>query len=222
VIYGDIITRVIVEVFGSDVPQPEVLTNLYGVDGIIDNIRKKLQEDYDYWFMLETTTETLVDSQSAYDIDYEFKKEIDLRIEDENGSFYDPLTKISPKESDTLQSSSSDPLYYWTDYSTYRRFNLYPTPSITAPATRTLHIRYWKYLARLSADNDTLDAAEDVISIECPYYIINKAASLISKTIENYEKMSLFETYAQSELQDLKKKDFKYKTANLLIPYRRI
>jgi hypothetical protein len=195
---------------------------LYGSEGYAGKVRKDIQEDWDYWFMLTQTTETLIDGQAAYDIDYAFKKEIDLRILDENGTYADPLIKITPRKADTVQPDESEPLFYWLDYSTYRRFNLYPTPSISGSETRTMYVRYWKFLDDLDDNTATLEATEDVLSIEAPYLLIYKIAARICNTIENYERLQVMENDALRELQRLQKKDFQYKTANLWIPYKRI
>ena len=221
--YGDIVTKVIVEVFGSDDPQAEVTTNLYGPEGIIANVCKKIQEQNDLWFMMASTTETLVDDTSQYDIDYAFKKENNLRVMDQNGYYQDPLTKISKEHADTLQDQDGDPWWYWIDYSgTYRRINVYPTPSISGSDTRTLYITYWKFLDDLSDNTATFDAYEDELSIEAPYYIIYKAAARVCKTIENYEKMQLMEQSVAEELQDLRRKDSVYRAANMKIWYRQL
>jgi hypothetical protein len=220
VIYSEIVRRINVEVFGSDAPQPEITTNLYGSEGIIGRIHRKIQEDWDYWFMQAQQTETLVNAQVAYDIDYEFKREIDLRIIDQAGCWYDQLTKVSPEQADTVQTSSGEPTHYWLDQSTYRRINLYPTPSITGTDTRTLHMRYWKYLDRLSDTVATFDAFTDVISVEAPYLLIYKSAADICITIENYEKMQIMEQRAQAELEMLKSKDWQYKSANMKLQYQ--
>lgn len=221
--YLDIVTKATVEVFGSDEPQDEITTALYGSEGIIGKIHREIQEEYDYWFMLAQTTETLIDATAAYDIDYEFKKEIDLRILDEEGYYAAPLTKITPENADTLQVSETEPEYYWIDYSGgYRRFNLYPTPNVDAGTTRTLYVRYWKYLDRLSDTQATFEATEDVLSIEAPYLIIYRAASMMCTTIENYEKLSLMEQRASAQLDRLQRKDWQYRFANIQLPYRRI
>lgn len=220
-LYSDVVTKTLLEVYGSDPAQPEITTALYGSEGIIGNIHRQIQEENDLWFMLASTTEVLVDAQAAYDIDYEFKKEIDLRIVDQDGTFYNQLTKIAPKIADTVQASETEPTHYWIDYSGgYRRFNLYPTPNVDAGYTRTLNIRYWKYLDRLSDTQTTFEATEDDLSIECPYLIIYKAAAQILITIENYEKAQIMEGKAQEQLLKLQKKDWQYRAANISLPYR--
>jgi hypothetical protein len=223
VTYGEIIDKAIIEVYGADLPQAEITANLYGSEGIISTVQRQIQEDNDLWFMLSSTTEVLVDAQAAYDIDYEFKKEIDLRVVDQDGTFYTPLTKIFPRTADTVQASETEPTHYWLDFSGgYRRFNLYPTPNVDAGQTRTLNIRFWKYLDKLPDNNTALEEVEDDLSIEAPYLIIYKVASIICSTIENYEKMQIMESRAGEQLQRLIKKDFQYNTANIFIPYRRL
>ena len=88
-LYSDVVTKTLLEVYGSDPAQPEITTAIYGSEGIIGNIHRQIQEDNDLWFMLAPTTETLVDAQAAYNIDYEFKKEIDRQfIETEKTAGY--------------------------------------------------------------------------------------------------------------------------------------
>jgi len=221
--YLEILNRVLLEVYGSDEPQPEIEAALYGSEGYIGTCQRQIQEDKDFLFKLAATTETLVDAQAAYNIDYEFKKEIDLRIVDQDGTFYTPLTKITPLQADTVQASETEPTHYWLDYSGgYRRFNLWPTPNVDAGYTRTLNIRYWRYLDKLSDTQATFEATEDTLAVEAPMLIVYKTAAQVCQTIENYEKMQLMEGRVQEQLQRLIRKDFQYRTANLWMPYRRI
>jgi hypothetical protein len=224
-IYGDIIDKAILEVFGDDTPQASVLANMYGSEGIVGTIQRQLQEEHNYWFMLADTTVTLIDATAAYDLNLanEFKEEINLHVVDQDSYVYDPLTKITPNQADVLQAEETEPTHYWIDYGgTYRRLNLYPTPNVDAGYTRTLHLRYWKYLTKLSDTDATLDAYSDDISVQAPWYLIYKSAAMLCSTIESYEKMQIMEVRATEQLQKLNKKDSRYKVANFYIPYRRI
>lgn len=224
--YGDIYDKIIVETHGADTPQTEVVSALYGAEGIIGRLQRQIQEDHDYWFMESSTTKTLISGTATYDIDYEFKREILLKIKDQNNIYATPLTVLSLGQLDTLSATTGEPIKYYIDFNSstsYRRINLWPTPSFTAPATRTLNVRYYGYLSKLSDVQGTFRTTTDMLSKEAPYLIIFKAAAKVCKLIENYEKMQVLEQYASEELNNLRAKDFHYKSANLgKIPSKRI
>lgn len=215
--YGRIIDRIIFEAYGDTVPPVSVRDFLRGVDGKIGDVRKQIQEDTDYWFMESLDTINLVNAQAAYDLDADIKKEITLWYQDENNSRF-PLSKVLPGQLETQQIASSEyPKWYYIDWNpttNVRRVNLFPTPIITAPATRTLYMKCYRYLAPLSDDEVTFDATEDIMSIEAPWLLIYATAADLLQSHEEYDRMQALQQMAGDQLARLSNKMHMMASAN--------
>jgi len=220
--YGSIVNKILFEVYGDTTAEASVGENLRGSEGIIGNIQRQIQEEHDYWFMEDSDTITLVDGTTSYDLNLtnEFKKEITLRIIDQDGIFYAPLTKLfrgQPEGAEYIYQDTVDmPQFYYISWNaTLQQITLYPTIDFTAPDTRTLDIRYYGYLDKLSDNTTTFNANSDRLSIEAPYLIIYKATAQLCQTLDYLDKMQLSEVRAAAELKKFKSKDWQIKDANI-------
>ena len=205
--YGALIDNILFEVYGDTVPPVSVGNYLHGSEGKIADIRKQIQEENNLWFMESSDTITLVNADATYDLDIDIKKEINIWYQDENNVRY-PLSKILPGQLETLQiASSENPKFYYIDWnptSSLRQITLYPTPIITAPATRTLHIKCYRYLANLSDVDVTFDTTEDIMSIEAPWLLIYAVAADLLQSHEEYDRMQVLQGMASQQLQRLR------------------
>lgn len=216
--YAEIYNQICMYVWGDTGLPTNMGYMLIGSEGIVAQARKQIQEDYDYWFMEATHELPVIASDSTYDLDFDnFKKEIRLWFEDENGDYVTPLTKLSKNEQDQHFTDADQevkyPTHYYIDYNSstgYRRLNLYPIPE----EDRTLHIRYYRYLDLLSDIELTWNTTEDNLSIEAPSLLIWTAIRDITNIHTNLELLAMAENNIARELTSLKNKDWQYQRAN--------
>ena len=198
--FGEIYNKVCQKVWGSS-PPPTIASALTGQNGIISDIHRKIQQNYNYWFMQAYATIVMIDGTQAYNLPSEFKEIINCLYKiDGQENFTDPLTPLGLGQGQ-LEWKDEE-----TEYPTlYEIVNgaivLYPRPS----EARTLHVNYWQFLRRPTDAEFT--TYEDALSQFGYEVMINLSVVEIADILKEFDLSQRFDSKALEALDLLKTED---------------
>jgi len=209
----EVYNATILKVFGESTPSAGLDVAIRGSSGIIANAHRKIQQDWNYWFMEAETTITLAAGTPSYALPTGFKEIFPrgLRLKDSStGDFDLPLSPLLPNEAyETFRDSDDEadyPLYYEIfGGSLY----LYPTPQLAGVVA---YLRYYKYLDRPPT---TFAATTDILITEGANAVIFLAASEICKIQEEYQKAQILEAEGVAQVNLLQSLDQRMKQSEL-------
>ena len=210
--FYEIYTSTIMKIWGDTTPPTSGVSY---IQDLISNIHRKLQQDYNFWFMRAYTTwETVVDSQT-YGAPAEFKEMINLQFKKEGESYFtDPMSVLKLTEPFVTQWNKNNgsveyPEFYelQSDYIT-----IYPAPS----EIRTLHLIYWTFSSRpVAADWIEGSSTEDSVAAYLGEAISYIAASDYSLIQKDYEQAKIYNDKANELIYNLKREDNRKRQAPL-------
>ena len=103
--YGEILDRVEVLSFGTSSVDTDIRALLTGTYGIISNVHRMLQTDFDFWFMKAHSSFMVTADQQSYTLpvdtngDLSFKREKIIQFLINGQTYYsEPLTKVTGSE----------------------------------------------------------------------------------------------------------------------------
>lgn len=234
--YGDIVSRVSILVWGSSPADPGTVGILYGTEGVVSNVVREIQRDYNYWFMALTTALAVQGYVQTYDVPdgfKEFRAAMWKYEDDDSDGFSLPLKLITTTEGVLLWNSDTDTTAEYPDYIEVNgdSFTLYPDPNPNYPLTsddsgyddtltRELHILYWGYLDRVNVVAGSTD--EDAVTIHAADAVIYLSAAYMCELNGEYDRAALYRMRASEGLDNLKKEDKKrrQKAARRVQPVR--
>lgn len=199
-------------VFGDSTPPSSVSTHLIGSEGLISQAHRRIQEEWDYWFMEENTTISVVSGISNYTMPTDIKREISLYFTNATTGYYEsPLQKLMKGQMETTFTNPSATATYPTHYEifggsvsgTYDTLYIYPEPS----AASTLNLRYYKYFTRPTAGGST-----DQVTVYAHYPIIYTVALELCMALDYQQKMMILNEKYKEALASLRTYDFQKKT----------
>ena len=199
--FGEIYTKACQKVWGSS-EVPAIATALVGQNGIISDIHRKIQQDYNYWFMQAYATITTIAGTYAYNLPSEYKEIIDCLFKiDGEENFTSPLTALGLGESQLSHWNDSTDEYAQYYEIVNGAITIYPKPN----AIRSLHVNYWQFLRRPTDAEFTL--YEDALSQFGYEAIINMAVVEIADILKEFDLSQRFEAKANTALDLLKAED---------------
>jgi len=217
--FGEIYNRVMFAIYG-DTTEPESVEGIMkGSEGILSTIHRQIQETRDWWFMEKDYPLDVSADDGEYDIDFgNFKRERLLQIEQSDGTLRTPLKKIEPLQAEVcfLENMSAEyPIYYEIKYPL--SLKLWPVPTEDC----TLHINYYGYLDRPAEELAAFNAAEDILTLEAAYLIINLGTFEIATLLDYSDKANTAYARAINEQYILNRKDWHYRSKDFMtLPYR--
>ncbi len=209
--FGEILARVNFLVWGNSTPPTGTTAQLSGDEGIIADIHRNIQEDYNYWIMrADVVIPTVVDTQ-AYTLPTNFKEMIDMTFKVDGEDYWGPKLEPVDKrvEIELWQRNNSD-AEYPTHFAFYNAtVVLYPKPS----AIRNLHVMYWKYFDRPSAFTSTASTDNDDLTTHAGKAISYLAAAEMCWILDEFQKAQHYETKGEQAVALLKRHDVKNRQA---------
>ncbi len=227
--------------WGDTVPPESVMTSYRGSSGVIARARRRIMQDFNYWFMEASSTISLVVDQRNYNLPADFKEEVSIFVKNDDGDIFTELKKLSQNDYMEYVKKYSQPSVYDDSYSTPLEDNqntewpsyyyILPTSTVgqlevlllpipEEAKTDAIYIVYWKYLPDLSDTVATWDAYEDEISTNCPDLLIWMGVADIAMIQENQRLMALAEGKVAQFKDEFKNINFTLKNSNMgRIPY---
>lgn len=209
--WTDIYNRVVFEVWGNSVPAQGFPGVLQGEYGIIANAHRKIQEDYNYWFMEQAGTNVLIDGTANYALPVGFKEIIQngLQLVDATtGDYTLPLSPMQPNDTFNHFRDADEEADYPTFYEIFGgEIILHPTPSLSGVVMR---LRCFSYLARPPA---VFGVTYDDLTRGGHNAIIYEACANICRIQEEYQKEQRFMEQFRVEIERLMQSDARMRRA---------
>lgn len=227
--FGEIYTRIAYKVWGNSAAPTGASGVLTGANGMISFAHKKIQRDYNFWFMREFSTISTTANTQAYTLPTDFKELISCmwrKLESDgtdSEDFSSPLSPVASTDAhgDLWTSNSSTEEYPQFFDMEDGNIVLYRKPLYS---DRVLHIIYWKFLA------DPTAAFVDGSSTEETALTTSGAGAeaivyLVCHELENdRSEFAISDRYYAKHLEcivNLQKEDFSKRQKNLsYIKYR--
>lgn len=211
--WTEIYNQVVYEVWGNSTPPEGTVAALQGANGIIAQVHRKIQEDYNYWFMETTWTTTLTDGVQSYVLPTLFKEVVQNGFQLIDVTSLDRYPPLSPMQPNDMANHFRD-ADYEADYPSFYEIYggallLYPMPSLTGV---TLSARIYQYLARPPA---VFDTTSDTLTINGADAIVYGAAARICKIQEEYQKFQVLKSEFAEELERLMQMDVRMRRAEI-------
>jgi len=197
----EIYNKVVWYVFGDTASIPtSVAANLQGDEGLIAQIHRRVQVEWDYWFQQYEDTMAVTSGNNTYLMPGTFKKEIEFYFTDAStGHSREPLTRLIRHEKVATFQDPTEEAEYPTHYETVRnRLYLYPTPN----QDLTLNRRYIRILP-----NPGWPDGEDFVTNEATMVLIYLAVIELCSVLDYDKKLNLFATKYKIELDTLRERD---------------
>jgi len=211
--WQEIYNLTVFKIWGTSVPPAGVQNVLQGQYGLIANAHRKIQKDYNYWFMEATATNALIAGTANYALPAGFKEIIreGIRLVDATSGDYNiPIKPLMPNDAYIDHRGASDEADYPNYYEIYGgELVLYPTPSLDGVV---LNMRCYVYLDRPPA---VFDATYDDLTRNGHGAIVALAAAEMCKIQEEYQKAQVFEAEAAAEIELLKVEDDRLRRAEI-------
>jgi len=209
--WTELYNRVVFEVYGNSVPAQGTQNVLQGEYGIIANAHRKIQEDYNYWFMESTELTTLTDGVRNYPLPALFKEVVQngfRMVDTVSGNYCSPISPMQPNDAFNHFRNATEEVDYPTHYEIYGgELLLYPTPALTGVV---LAAKIYKYLPRPPA---VFDLTYDALTRNGHNAVIYEAAANICRIQEEYQKMQVFQGELVKELERLMQMDARMRRA---------
>lgn len=212
--YAEIISAISFRVWGNTTPPQNSLTM---IQSMVQQLCRRLQQDYDYWFMETWAQVTVAAYQQAYDLPDNIKQIINLMWAKEDGGYSNPLRPLTADEAhrkfwrNDESETAEYPEFYEISASS---MVLYPDPlpdEDDETATRTLQIVYWKFLD----DIENFITYEDDFSTHGADVLINLVTSEMLDIIGDTDKSQRYGVRGAEALTLLKHQDYKLRQKNL-------
>ncbi len=193
--------------YGDTIPPASMAANLNSTYGIIQGIHQRIQREWNYWFMEDSDTDTILAGTDTYTPPADWKCEMydGFRTISTVGYYLTPLTRVKINELSTFPDplATGEILYY---ANMAGLIGFYPTPI----RDTAIFVLYYKFLPAPVNNND-----EDVLMIHGADCIVNGSVMELAETLENANKYQAYaQRYAQS-LSVLRQLDQTKKSANV-------
>jgi hypothetical protein len=222
--FGEVLARVNFKIWGNSTVPSGTTTVLTGDEGIIANVHRKIQQDYNYWFMHETVSLNMVVGTQAYTLPDDYKEVIENGVLFKTTSqsyFQDPMTKINRSEAQALfwpinNATAEYPTHFEI---TEDSMVVYPSPSATASE---LHFCYWKFLGRptTSFTDTTSTETDDLLKFGADA-VVNAASAEMLDILDEFGKADRYRQQLQGDLELLKHESKRRMDTFQLIDYVR-
>ena len=208
--FGEIYDSVVFNVWGDSVPPTGSVARLQGESGIIANMHRDIQTDYNYWFMESWAEIDSIVGNQGYDLPANYKEIINcmwqvLDTDATDPYFTDPLNNLSLRDAHLIWKDNNQRDEYPENFQIRLGMNLilYPIPS----EIRRLVVVYNRYLDRpatatFSADTDDLTqyGAEAIISL---------STAKMFRILQELNMSSTYDAEARRYIELLKREDFR-------------
>lgn len=215
--FNEIYQLAMFHVFGETPPEPTAIPYLQAAsEGIISNIHHKIQEDFNYWFMEAIDTTLVVTSGvQTVTLPAEFKHEFAdgfQILHATTGVYNTPLERIRKDDvaidfPDPTATADYPEVYDIINVAGTPTLYLYPIPSTTT----TMKAHFWRYLARPTV----FLTHDDILTQEAADLIVYLTVLEMEQTLENMNKIQLFQQKVLIEENRLKRRHFEIMDANL-------
>jgi hypothetical protein len=215
--FGEIYDAVCLNVWGESVPPVGGAARLQGAEGIIANMHRDIQVDYNYWFMQTWSIITSIAGTQAYTLPIDMKDIISLLWAKEDTTatytyFTDPLTIISNQEAHLKWKDNNNSTEYpmICEIIDGQGVVLYPIPEESG---RELHVIYYAFLDRPGATTFTTDT--DLLTQFGAEAIIALSSAKMLRILQEVNQANVFDLEAKREIELLKKEDYRRRQSNL-------
>jgi len=212
--WTEVYNRVVFKIWGNSTVPAGTLAVLQGDEGIIGNVHRKIQQDYNYWFMQTSGTLTSASgtqSYSATGLSGTYKEIISMAWLVDGETFYsDPLSPVSTQDAEKLYIQSAATAKYPTLYELRdENIILYPIPTTSS---LTLRVQYWQFLDRPPA---SFDATTDDLITYGADAVVNGAAAEMLEILKEWDSVKAMNGRAGEALELLKQEDRRRRQAPL-------
>jgi len=124
----EIYNRAVFYIYGDQNVPSHITTQLQG--GIIPGIHRRIQEEFNYWFMESDDGINTIIDEREYVLPTHFKSEVVFAFLDDNNVRHDPLKKLRRGQDTTEFPNIDDSVEWPTHYEIWKnKIILYPKPS---------------------------------------------------------------------------------------------
>jgi hypothetical protein len=223
--FGEIYSAVVLNVWGDSTPPSSMVTRLQGEEGIIANMHRDIQVDYNYWFMKTYYTLNSVDGQQGYALPDNYKEAINCmwQVVDASATyprFTDPLIRLSVEQAHWKWKDNNSETEYpgYFEIINGQSIIFYPIPS---EDNRELTVVYWKFLERPTTAGFT--TAYDDLTTAGAEAIVALATAKAFRILQEFNNANMYEGEAKRQIELLKQEDYRRRQANLeFVEYRGI
>jgi len=215
--FGEIYSAVCLNVWGESVPPTGGANRLQGNEGIISNMHRDIQTDYNYWFMQTWGIIDTVAGTQGYTLPTNFKElttalwqVVDAVATDPY--FSEPLTVLSSPEAHLRWRDNNRRTEYPNYYEIIggETIILYPIPEYD---DRELNIMYWRYLDRPATATFTTDY--DELTTYGAEAIIALATAKMFRILQELNQATIYDLEAKRQIELLKQEDYRRRQCNL-------
>jgi len=211
--FYEIYESVVMKLWGDSTPPTSATSFLQGDEGLISKYYRKVQQDYNYWFMRAYTYWDTVVGTQTYNLPDNCKEIISMQFK-VNGEDYfkDPLSPLQLTDPFTEKWPENNNTAEYPEYYEMigESITLYPSPN----AVRTLHLIYWTLLTSpVAADWVEATSTENAVTQYAGEQIAYFAASDYSGMMKEYDQAQYYNQKAQELIFDLKQEDFRRRQA---------
>jgi len=190
----EIYNLIVAEIWQDSTPPSSASTILKGEFGTINRACKKIQRDYNYWFMREEEEFSTTSGVNTKDVS-DLKKLISLRYADAEGNYNIDLEYIGGESDFT----SSDEAEYASEYKVEGNQLIFsPTPN----AAKDLKLVYFKFFPALSDDAD-----ENDLTIYAGDAIKDLAISYFMQIKKEFDLSNIYKNNYLEDLESLREED---------------
>lgn len=217
--FGEIYDAVVFNIWGGAVPPTDAVARLQGSEGIIANMHRDIQIDYNYWFMESWTIVESIAGTQGYAMPDNFKELVNAmwQVIDSIATdpyFTEPLKVWSTKEAHVLGwVNNNQRVEYPTHFEIKDGISLilYPIPEET---DRELNVIYTRFLDRPTTVDFSTDT--DILTQRGAEAIIALATAKMFRILQEMNMSQVYDGEARRYIELLKREDFNRRQSLLL------
>lgn len=204
----EISNRISYKVWGDPTASPPPASASAILPDLILEAWRKIQIDYNYWFMKSSATISTVAGTTLYNLPTNFKEIISCYFQIYGQTYYgQPLVPIDDAGANKYLSYNTQIEYPESFQIADEQIKLFPAPS----GIRTLTVNYWKFLT----EPTTFNTHEDDLTIYGYKAIVNFCVAELKADLEGFQESNFYTAKYEEAIADLKREDYRRRQSAL-------
>ncbi len=198
---GEIYNKILNYVWGDTNASPPPVSEVQHIRDMINHVRTKIQQDYNYWFMRNEFTINAQDGIISYSLPDDFKEIISCRVR-EDDHYSQPLRLIDEREKTAIESSKPTNGYPVQAFIDGANIMIYPPPE----GDKEILLDYYRILP--SYWGNLWPQIEDGPCKFLPFAIIYEVVSDLKAKRGETTEANFYYRKAQIEIEQTQNEDF--------------
>jgi hypothetical protein len=210
---SEIYDAICMRVWGEATAPPIAENILAGENGVIADIHRKLQEEYNFYFMRDTGTVTTTAGTASYSLPSDYKQIITVQAKVDGEDYYAvPMKPLGTGDAQSTYMRSDKEAEYPEAYDIVDdQIVFYPVPS---EDSYEILLTYWKYLT--APTDATFDDFEDDLTMAGSELMVLMGVVEMADVLKEWDTVNRYENKVASAFETLKRRDQRWRQSQIM------